>query len=190
MTREISNNEDVLDSRDIIERIEELESEKESELESLNEAKEEADQAVSDLEDKIREIEGQLEQLEPEDEHRESLESRLEDLQEDLDEACDNQNDAYKDVKNFVFDDEEELSSLQSLAEEAEGYSSDWAHGEALIRYDYFEDYCKQMLEDCGDLPKNLPSYIEIDWAATAKNLEADYTEVDFDGVSYFMRCS
>jgi hypothetical protein len=43
-------------------------------------------------------------------------------------------------------------------------------------------------LEDVGDLPRGIPSYIVIDWAATADNLKVDYTEVDFDGVTYLVR--
>jgi hypothetical protein len=82
----------------------------------------------------------------------------------------------------------DELKSLKALAEEASEYSSDWKYGETLIRYDYFVDYCQELCEDIGDIPRNIPSYIEIDWKATAKNLEVDYTTVDFDGVEYFIR--
>jgi len=28
-----------------------------------------------------------------------------------------------------------------------------------------------------------------IDWKAAARDLQVDYTEVDFDGVSYWIRC-
>jgi hypothetical protein len=82
----------------------------------------------------------------------------------------------------------EELATLTALADEASQYSEDWRYGSTLIRRSYFVDYCKEMLEDCGELPKNLPSYIEIDWKATARNLEVDYTPVDFGGVEYLIR--
>jgi hypothetical protein len=39
-----------------------------------------------------------------------------------------------------------------------------------------------------GDMPKEIPSYIVIDWDATAENIQADYTSVDFDGVTYWIR--
>ena len=85
-------------------------------------------------------------------------------------------------------DERNELKALQSLAEDAEGYAADWKYGEALIRASYFTEYCMEMLSDIGDLPREIPHYIVIDENATAENLKADYTEVDFDGVSYYIR--
>jgi len=85
-------------------------------------------------------------------------------------------------------DDAAELASLQKLAEEAEGYAADWEYGEILIRDDYFTDYAREMLEDCGTIPRDLPSWVKIDWEATARNVRADYAAVDFDGVTYWIR--
>ena len=85
-------------------------------------------------------------------------------------------------------EDAKELSTLESLAEEAEQYATDWRYGEMLIRDSYFTEYTWQMLEDCGDVPENLPSYLVIDWDATARNVRTDYTAVDFGGVTYWIR--
>lgn len=85
-------------------------------------------------------------------------------------------------------DDAEELAALEALAAEAEGYAPDWEHGATLIRESYFVAYCEEMLKDCGDIPKDVPWYIAIDWETTAENIKVDYTEVDFDGVAYFIR--
>jgi len=85
-------------------------------------------------------------------------------------------------------DDKEELTILRALAEEAENYSEDWKYGETLIRGSYFEQYCKELCTDIGDLPKDLPSYIVIDWDATANNIRADYAEVYFGDVLYLVR--
>lgn len=82
----------------------------------------------------------------------------------------------------------DELTALKALAEEAAQYSEDWVHGSTLIRETYFTDYCEQMVDDVGDLPRDIPSYLVIDWNATAENLKVDYTEVDFDGVGYLIR--
>jgi hypothetical protein len=81
-----------------------------------------------------------------------------------------------------------ELAALESLAEEAEGYADDWKYGAALIRESYWVEYVQELLEDIGDLPKDLPHYIEIDWEKTARNIQVDYTSVDFDGVTYWVR--
>ena len=43
-------------------------------------------------------------------------------------------------------------------------------------------------MSDIGDLPKNIPRYIEIDWDKTADNLKQDYTSVTFDGADYYVR--
>lgn len=84
-------------------------------------------------------------------------------------------------------DDAEELRALEALKSELEGYC-DWAHGSTLIRESYFTDYCEELLKDIGDLPKDLPGYLVIDWDKTANNLRVDYTEGEFDGVTYLVR--
>lgn len=81
-----------------------------------------------------------------------------------------------------------ELAALVALAEEAEGYADDWRCGATLIRETYFTDYTEELLQDIGDLPKNLPGYVVIDWEATARNIQVDYTSVEFDGVTYWVR--
>jgi hypothetical protein len=84
----------------------------------------------------------------------------------------------------------EELRNLLSLQEEAEGYSEDWKYGSTLIRDSYFAEYAEELVRDIGDLPQDLPSYIEnnIDWDGVADDIKVDYTSVDFDGVEYWVR--
>ncbi len=82
-------------------------------------------------------------------------------------------------------DDVEERTQLLALQEEAEDYAPDWKYGVTLIRESYFVEYCQQSLEVSG---YDLPHYIVIDWEATADNIRVDYTEVDFDGVTYLVR--
>jgi hypothetical protein len=85
----------------------------------------------------------------------------------------------------------EELDKLQSLLEELAGnggdeeWEGDW-YPLTLIADSYFEEYMDQMLEDCGELPKDLPCYLRItvDYAA----LQMDYTSVEFDGNTYWYR--
>lgn len=124
---EITNYDDVIDSRDVIERIEELENELSGDYV--------LDGAYS-----------------------------LEDIEE------------FK----------KELETLQRLAEEAEQYSADWGYGSTLIRYDYFEEYMDDMIDECYDIPRNLPSFmiITLDYEA----LRMDYSEIEFNGVTYYIR--
>lgn len=89
--------------------------------------------------------------------------------------------------------DEQEFKSLQSLLDDLcgnggdEQWKGDW-YPITLIREDYFEEYCEELVSDIGDLPREIPSYIEIDWKATAENIKVDYFSVDFDGVTYWTR--
>ena len=108
--------------------------------------------------------------------------ARLEELREELDEL-----ESPEAVQEWHDDNDDEYIPLVKLAEECEGYG-DWEHGETLIHRSIFVEYCIDMIQDIGDLPKNIPSYIEIDWEKTAANLEADYMSVDFDGQEYLMR--
>ena len=82
-----------------------------------------------------------------------------------------------------------ELQALRALAEEASGYAADWEYGETLIRDSYFQDYAQELAEDCGML-KDATSWplTCIDWEQAAKELQQDYTAVEFDGVTYWIR--
>jgi hypothetical protein len=57
-----------------------------------------------------------------------------------------------------------------------------------LIEEDDFDEYCKELLEDCGYISKDFPVWIEIDWDATANNVRQDYQEVEFRGTNYLFR--
>ncbi len=57
-------------------------------------------------------------------------------------------------------DEQAELKLLQALEEEANG-AENWQYGVMLIRDSYFTEYAKELCRDIGDLPKELPWYIE-----------------------------
>jgi hypothetical protein len=95
--------------------------------------------------------------------------------------------DATQDTDEWDFDDEAEYETLKELIEECEG-CGDWEHGETLIHRNYWVEYCQQLLEDIGYIPKDLPSWIVIDWEATADNMEADYSVVNFGDEEYLIR--
>ena len=50
-------------------------------------------------------------------------------------------------------------------------------------QYDSGADFAQQLAEDCGDVPRDMPSWIEIDWKASWDNLTVDYVEC---GDGYF----
>lgn len=79
-----------------------------------------------------------------------------------------------------------EYDELKSLEEQCVDYVPDWEYGVTLIRESYFEEYMDDMIQDCYELPKNLPFWMSITYDYEA--LKQDYTEVDFNGVIYFVR--
>ena len=87
-----------------------------------------------------------------------------------------------------------ELAMLEDLAKQGEAESSDWIHGETLIRRSYFVDYTEELINDCYEMPKQMHSgdwpfrHMTIDYEAAAKELEQDYASIDFDGVEYLIR--
>lgn len=84
-----------------------------------------------------------------------------------------------------------ELAALEALAGEAEGYAPDWHYGECLIHEGYFTEYIQELAEDCGYLQHAMAHdwpYRHIDWEAAADEAKMDYTAVDFDGETYYIR--
>jgi hypothetical protein len=86
-------------------------------------------------------------------------------------------------------DEQNELRILRELADEANGYAPDWEFGETLIRESYFEEYAEQLAEDIGAIDRNAGWPLGcIDWEKAADQLKIDYTSVEFDGVTYWVR--
>jgi len=82
-----------------------------------------------------------------------------------------------------------ELEMLEKLAGEASNYAEDWENGVTLIRDSYFKDYAYELAEDIGALNHEAGWPLNcIDWERAARELRMDYTAVDFDGVTYWVR--
>jgi hypothetical protein len=90
-----------------------------------------------------------------------------------------------------------ELNTLIAILDELAGnggdeqWRGDW-YPLTLIRDHHFTDYCRELCEDIGAVPRDLPAYIAIDWDETARNLMVDYSSVEIPcngrWVSYFYR--
>ena len=148
MTNPISNIDNTIDSRDVIERIEELEAERETLLEIYDEFDE-------------------FDEFGKEDNSKERIEAR----------------DALTKFDNS--EEGQELTALKKLAEQGENID-DWQYGVGLIHEDYFETVMDDMVANCYTLPKDLPSWMTITYDYDA--LKQDYTEIDFDGQTYYVR--
>lgn len=157
---ELDLNADIIQVSDITERVEELDDE----LDSLK-------QDVEDLTEEATEAEGE----------------------EDYDAAIEARDKAEKALRAWTEEWGEELAKLKALLEELCGYggdhqwNGDW-YPQMLIDKEYFVDYAEQLVKDIGDVADNVPSYVVIDWKATADNLLADYSEVEIEGRTYYYR--
>lgn len=97
---------------------------------------------------------------------------------------------------------DEELYQLVELAIVCAAYAPDWEYGETLILDSYFEDYAREMVEDCGYFPAPKPTayresqsidwnawpYRCIDWERVADEMKADYSTIMFGGCTYWIK--
>lgn len=85
-------------------------------------------------------------------------------------------------------EDRELLDGLRDIREEA--WTSEWRHGVGFIRESHFEDYAREMAEDCGYLSdmKNNPLANCIDWGEWADLVMQDYSSIDIDGTTFYYR--
>lgn len=86
-----------------------------------------------------------------------------------------------------------ELRTLRMILDDLQGNGGDeqwrgeWypAH---LISDEYFPTYVRELLQDCGVIPSDLPFYVAIDWNKTAANVSVDYTTTTVRGIEYLYR--
>lgn len=85
-------------------------------------------------------------------------------------------------------EDIDELKILRALVGDCED-SDDWPDS-TLIRDTHFTEYAKEYVDEIGDIPSSLPSYIEnnIDWDGVADDLKQDFNSVEYGDVTYLVR--
>lgn len=177
MSIDISNSDDTINTRDVWKRIEELE-ELEEAVSEAKEAVEEAEASVAEAKQDYENAEGDAEREEA-DERFENANAALEEAEGELTSAED----------EFDDDAQSELKALRKLQDQAEGYC-DWHSGATLISERHLHDYIQEQIEELYSRELDaLPSCLRdnIDWDGVCKDAESDYTEVDFDGTSYFL---
>ncbi len=88
----------------------------------------------------------------------------------------------------------EEIDTLRSLLGELKGnggdeqWQGDW-YPVTLIRDSYFKEYAQQLADDIGaiDASAGWPMSC-IDWDQAARELQQDYSSVEFGDVTYWYR--
>ena len=88
-------------------------------------------------------------------------ESKFVDYIEEYLQAIDDYNEEV--VESFL-----EIFDIDSIGSLSDAY---------MGQYDSGADFAQNIAEDCGDVPRNMSSWIEIDWKASWDNLSYDYTE-------------
>jgi multidrug efflux pump subunit AcrA (membrane-fusion protein) len=153
----ISNSDNVIDSRDVEKRLDELTAEQAALLDALDEARTASEEAQREGRDDL---------------HAEEVTAAQ----------------AALDAWNGSDDTGGELARLTALRDQAEGYAPDWRYGCTLIRDSYFKDYAQELAED-RDMPKDVRwPYNCLDWDQAARELQQDYTAVEYGGVTYWVR--
>lgn len=164
--------EDVVDSRTINERIEELESERE---------------ALSDQVDTLCDRLEKLREDCPYDPNPDYLDTanpdflllwRIRFVVEDWDAAM-------QELEEWDEENEEELKLLQEIKEQGESFP-DWDDGCALIAEGYFTDYARETAEDIYDIKNHWP-YTCIDWEQAAEELKVDYSTIEAGGYTFYI---
>lgn len=153
----VNPTEDIIDSRDVIETVNEAEVE---------------------IEDAREEVEDTAEALAAEEKREDTCADMISELRHALKVARAN-------LEALIL----EYQPLFDFASEFKGYAADYEHGEAAIRDSYFVEYAEQMAEDIGAIGRNMSWPLNhIDWDAAADELKSDYTAIEFDGVTYWVR--
>jgi hypothetical protein len=119
------------------------------------------------------------------------LEGEFESYMSDLDDAEGDEEieKAEEDLESWLDEYVDTYVSLMVFRDEAQQYTSEWRYGATIIHDDYFEDYAKQLAEDIGVIERNAPWPIRwIDWNAAIKELQQDFSEITFDGNTYWVQ--
>jgi len=66
-------------------------------------------------------------------------------------------------VESFI-----EIFDIDSIGSLSDAYQGQWDSG---------AEFAQNLAEDCGDVPRGMSSWIEIDWKASWDNLDYDYVE-------------
>lgn len=83
----------------------------------------------------------------------------------------------------------EELQTEQGEIDDIRASVADFRHRGTMIECDSFTDYARQYAEDVGAIESDARwPCNHIDWDKAAEELATDFTEVEYQGTSYYVR--
>ena len=85
--------------------------------------------------------------------------------------------------------DKERIEMIDDLKEEVG--KDNFEMGVTFIRENYWVQYCEDLAYDCGYMDRqdnSNPLHYHIDWQGWADAVEMDYSQIDFDGDTYYWR--
>ena len=211
---DITNMADIIDVRDIIERVEELEDQRTHKYvagwnmpgympDSEPAEFDDADDARAYIAEEMRNYAEVLEGVEDEECEKIAALNEAADVLENLitEEAGAEYGNtiagwhywiSYEGLGGLDDDESEELKTLTDLLDDLKGnggneqWRGDW-YPLTLIRDTYFKDYAQELAEEIGAIPKNnrWPCTC-IDWEQASQELQMDCSSVEYDGVTYW----
>lgn len=82
---------------------------------------------------------------------------------------------------------EEEYNELSALRKLADEIGDEWQYGVTLVPDADFADYAREYAEDCGLVTgTEIWPLTCIDWECAARELQADYSLITFEGIDYW----
>lgn len=90
------------------------------------------------------------------------------------------EDDGWEDDRKFLMD----LLALQD-----DQGAADWHHGETFIRESHFEKYAQELADDIGAIPKDAAWPCTcIDWEQAANELKHDYSAIEIADTTFYYR--
>ena len=156
----------IIDTRDLYKRQQELQSE----LESLQDAVSDAQEALEERRHEYREAQ---------------TDEEIEDAQEQVAAALEDLETANHEIVDWQSEYQEELDEINALESEI---GDEWMHGATLIDEDDFIEYVQDLAEELGATAGDDHCWLVIDWEATANNVQQDYSSCEYQGTTYLFR--
>ncbi len=134
-----------------------------------------------------RDVEERINELEPTAERLLELTGLIENMAADPEHDPDSLRELEDDRDDLDQDEIEEYNELVEFRRSVD--STEWKYGVYFINENYFEEYAHQEAEDLGLISSETqwPATC-IDWEQATRELQQDYSSVEFDGDTYYYR--